>query len=307
MTISIKLFKRPYSNLEERTQSKVKLAYDIFNFYSRYFDPAYVEIWLEAPTEVLEGKLLKLIECRDSSHVKDILMQEAWSIVRKEQVFLESMILLLRGVWNINGKKVPGYICVNNEDLSIKTYGDIEVGVYQREEIRDIIDLFWTDTAKVQSLVNDFMSQISKFQDKSYLTSQIVFGVGVPLIQPVTEWKASYHRIPSYFVSKVLLTMKEYKSDISSYLRLININAIAAAIYNIADFQEKVKKIASKNDVEVDTRKSLKLVGIKIESYKNMINELISFLTPVLQKSLLPDRKIIDNLANQIAGQLTLD
>jgi hypothetical protein len=82
---------------------------------------------------------------------------------------------------------------------------------------------------------------------------------------------------------------------------------MAVELYNIDDFKKNLKAIADKNDVELDAGNSLKLVGKELKSYKNMINALMSFLKPVLIKSLPEDKVIIKKLISEMAGQLTLD
>jgi len=306
MTISICLRKELY-HLESWTSRKISLAYKILNFYNAYFDPSRIEIWSEAPNEALGGQRRKQIECREKSRVKDVLMQ-ALDIVRKDRDLLESMILVIRGVWTINRLKAPGYICVNNEESSVKTYGDIEVGAYSHGEITDIIDLFWMDSTKTRYLVNDFLSQFSKLEDESRLINYIVFGIGAPLVQPVTEWSASYHKRPTDFLYKVLSTMKkEPQIDVYSYLRLIYTRGIAAELYKIENFKKTLEKIADKNSVELDARSSLKLVGKNQDSYKNMIIELMSFLGPVFKRSLPEDQTITRRMVEEINRQSNLD
>lgn len=306
MTISIGLRKQLY-HLESRTSSKISLAYEILNFYDAYFDPSRIEIWSEAPNEALGGQRRTQIECREKSRVKDVLMQ-ALDIVRKDRDLLESMILMMRGVWTISGLKVPGYICVNNEESSVKTYGDIEVGAYSRGEVTDIIDLFWMDSTLTRHLVNDFLSRFSKFYDESHSVNYIVFGIGAPLVQPVTEWSASYHRRPTDFLYKVLSTMKkEPRIGVSSYLRLIYTRGIAAELYKIENFKKTLERIAYRNSVELDARSSLKLVGKYQDSYKNMINDLMIFLGPVFKSSLPEDQTITKRMADEINRQSSLD
>jgi hypothetical protein len=303
MAISIVLSKNPYRNIEERTESKINLADEIFKFYNGYFEPSRIEVWRDAPTEALGGKLQNKIVCRDKSNVPEVLNQ-AWAGVRKDFGILESMILLIRGLWNVDGLKAAGYICVNNEVSSIETYGDIEVGAYPRGQIADVIDLFWVDSAKRQALVSNFISRFSKFEDESHSIRYIVFGTGAPLTQLVTEWSASYHRRPSQFLVKVLSTMREIVSDFYSYIRLMNATVLTIELYKIEDFRRSLRKMASKNEVEMDARSSLKLIGRKQDSYGKMIDELVTFLKPVLMTSLPQDRVITREMANAIAKQL---
>jgi hypothetical protein len=309
MTISICLFNEPYQLIEVKTLKKLNLAHEILNFYSRYFYPTRIEIWHEAPVEALGGELLKEIRWLDDYYEKMMLIKALDPVIKKPDLLI-SMTLLFRGVWKINEVKVPGYISVNNIDSSIRTYGDIELGSYSQGKFSDIVDLIWTDYKKVQFLVNDFISKFSKFKDETnmfYLVNYIIFGPGAALVQPITEWTASYHKNPVQFVSKVLSELKKPTSDVYSYLRLIYSKTMAVELYNIDDFKKNLKAIADKNDVELDAGSSLKLVGKELKSYKNMINALMSFLKPVLIKSLPEDKVIIKKLISEMAGQLTLD
>jgi hypothetical protein len=163
MTISIRLKKNQPLRLESWTLIKIKLAQEILNFYNIYFDPSRIELWSEAPIEALGGQLLREFTPKDKSLVKDMLKDMFLDYIRKDLSLLESMIVMIRGVWKVNGLKVPGYVCVNNEVLSVRTYGDIEIGAYTYKEITDITDLFWTNPSETKNLVRIY---ISVLQDK---------------------------------------------------------------------------------------------------------------------------------------------
>jgi hypothetical protein len=301
MTISIRLKKNQPLRLESWTLIKIKLAHEILNFYNIYFDPLRIELWSEAPIEALGGQLLREFTPKDKSLVKDMLKDMLLDYIRKDLSLLESMIVMIRGVWKVNGLKVPGYVCVNNEVLSVRTYGDIEIGAYTYKEITDITDLFWTNPSETKNLVNEFISRFSKIRDETYSIAYIVFGSGAPLVQPITEWSASYHMQPTDFLYKVLSGMgKEPQLGVYSHLRLIYKKGIAQELYKIENFKKHFLKIAEKNNVKADVHSSLALVGKYQDSYRKMIIELMNFLGPVLKGSLPEDQAITKRLTEEI-------
>ena len=299
MTVSIKLRKRQL-RLESLTTKKIELAYEILNFYNTYFDPSRIELWSEAPNEALGGQLIEEFKIKEKFNVKYVL-NKALDYVKKDVDLLESMTLMIRGVWKVSGLKAPGYVCVNNEVFSVWTYGDIEIGAYSHKEVTDITDLFWKDPTMAEYLVSEFISQFSKKGKKTYKIDYIVFGSGAPLVQPITEWSASYHKRPADFLYKVLSRIgEEPQLGVYSYLRLIDKLGIARELYKIENFKKSLLKIAEKNNVESDARSSLKLVGKYQDSYQKMIIDLMNFLGPVLKGSLPEDQAITKRLSEEI-------
>jgi hypothetical protein len=128
-----------------------------------------------------------------------------------------------------------------------------------------------------------------------------VFGSGAPLVQPITEWSASYHMQPTDFLYKVLSGMgKEPQLGVYSYLRLIYKKGIAQELYKIENFNKHLLKIAEKNNVKADVHSSLALIGKYQDSYRKMIIELMNFLGPVLKGSLPEDQAITKRLTEEI-------
>ena len=192
MGISIALNRKPYQLIENVAQSKLVVLQNIFGAYRGYFEATQIELWQYGARKALGGKMVAELSVKEPSSVTNEIAQ-MWERYHKNWQLLETMILRIKGGWNIDNLIMPGLIALNCQEEWAKSYGDIEVTSYRKGNIEDFIDLFWHQEDTARAFVNGLMDNFGSYEDASHVLSTIIVGEGAPFTQPVTEWLSSYH------------------------------------------------------------------------------------------------------------------
>ncbi len=303
MGISISLSKKPYQHPEDIAESKLNLLQEVFSSYKGYFNASRIELWRFAASEALGGEQVDAAKVQNPVSVTDEI-GKLWETHKRNWALLESMILRIRGAWNLDHLSLPGLIALNSQEDWRNSYGDIEITSYRKGDIEDLVSVFWKDKETARVFVNGLMDRFAGFEDGSHSLSSILVGSGAPPVQPVTAWLSSYHRTPSNFVSAVISTMREVDPQIRTYFRLVSQSGISGEFYHNPLFRSNLREISQKVNVELDDRSSLKLFGKEETSYGRMLNSLFSFLKPVIIAGIPGDEKIEHDLSAAIARQL---
>ena len=89
-------------------------------------------------------------------------------------------IVRLTGSWKTDGDSFEAYVSISNDPRWQRVYGDIELNVYPRGNIRDIVDLLYANKITKERLVHDFISSFADFSDGVFKVRGIYFSLGVP-------------------------------------------------------------------------------------------------------------------------------
>jgi hypothetical protein len=150
-------------------------------FYEGFaFVPENIEVWHNFPSESLGGKLEPYMTKKISDPFRDIdllrIQLEKYPLDR-----LLSTIIVINGVWDLDGLKLTGFLSVNNNSAWRRVYRDIEFDAYGKGDVEDLVDALWKrdDTSEI---VSKFISRLSKLKKGQPLVPhRVFFSVGVPV------------------------------------------------------------------------------------------------------------------------------
>jgi len=189
MGIYIRLKSQTGERVPLREISLVRLHYanEIIRFFyeGRVFIPKNIEVWHRFPSKSLGG------ECRnkfpqDSAEIVDpfreiALLRRLFSDRSYPLDQLISTIIMINGIWDINGTKLAGFLSVNNDFAWRRVYRDIEIDAYGKGDIEDLVDALWK-FEEIQSIVNKFIKKITlSASNQLAIPREIYFTTGVPV------------------------------------------------------------------------------------------------------------------------------
>lgn len=214
MGIYVKLQSQRGERVPLRDAPLIRLHYanEIIRYFHEglVFIPENIEVWRNFPSESLGGKLetdktRKITDLfRDIALLRKQLTDRAYPLDR-----LLSTIIVINGIWDLNGIKLAGFISINNNYNWRRVYRDIEVDAYGRGDIEDLVDALWK-REDVCEVVSKFVSRM-KMVEKEQLSKprQIFLTSGVPVKGETENLMAIHLKDRRDFIDFLYSTLRE--------------------------------------------------------------------------------------------------
>lgn len=144
----------------------------------KFFLPNSVSIWLNAPSEAMNGKLIYRKEVTNLDSITHELQ-----IKFKDQFYrddLPASIVLFEGTWQLDDLEMAGFFSCNNYSVWNRVYFDVEIDAYSKGEYGDLMDVFLAQ-GKVPELAKNFVTYYKmSSQNQAIMPKFIYFSRGVP-------------------------------------------------------------------------------------------------------------------------------
>jgi len=164
----------------ERALSRIHYCYEAIRYFAkgRLFLPRTIRVWMDAPSETLEG--IKKREIQIVDLYNDVERLRSWFKEDFYQERLFSSIIVFEGVWDFDNIKLAGFFSVNNEYTWRNMYLDVEIDAYGKGDIEDLVDVFW-EKGEIITLAPNFFMEL-KHAEKGEPTRprEIYFSIGAP-------------------------------------------------------------------------------------------------------------------------------
>lgn len=158
--------------------------------FSHYFTAKKYSVWLNAPSEALNGKKIREGEITNFWDTSETL--RSWVKERFYEEGLVASIILFEGEWNINDVTLNGFFSCNNYAFWNRVYLDVEIDAYSCGSYGDLIDVFLAQKS-VSEFAKLFVSNMhSASMNQGIKPRFIYFSRGVPEYGEVEDLVALY-------------------------------------------------------------------------------------------------------------------
>jgi hypothetical protein len=158
----------------------------------KFFVPRSVSIWLNAPSEALNGKLIYRKDMTDLDNIAQQLQRRFKDSFYRDG--LPASIILFEGTWQLYGLEIAGFFSCNNYRAWNRIYFDVEIDAYSKGEYGDLMDVFLAH-GEVPELAKNFVAYYKmSSQNQIIMPRFIYFSRGVPEYGEVEDLIALYLR-----------------------------------------------------------------------------------------------------------------
>lgn len=160
--------------------TRLHFSYETIKYFQEghVFVPETVAIWLKASSETMGGKRI------DEKPIKDIY--ETIETLRNRFVRefypneLFSSVVVFNGKWNLDGEELDGFVSANNEPSWRSAYFDVEIDLYAKGEIEDLVDFLWRKP-DLENVFANFTKHLKRTEKGQSAKPMIIyFSVGAP-------------------------------------------------------------------------------------------------------------------------------
>jgi len=160
--------------------ARLHYSYEAAKYFyqGRIFLPENIRIWLKAPSESLGGTLEDSISITDLYGTVEALRQRFAKEFYYKELF--SSIVIIDGKWEMNGEKFEGFVSANNEFSWRSAYYDVEIDLYAKGEIGDLVDVIW-GKPELENLFPNFVNELIRVsRGQLAKPTQIYLSLGAP-------------------------------------------------------------------------------------------------------------------------------
>jgi hypothetical protein len=212
MGIYVRLRTQRGEHIPFRDAPLIRLHYatEIMRFFHEglVFIPENIEEWYGFPSETLGGKRKQSIEITDPfraiATLRKRLADRSYPLDE-----LLSTVIVINGVWDLNGIKLAGFFSINNNSAWRRVYRDIEIDAYGRGDIEDLVDALWKrdDTSAIISSLVSKAKMTAKGQ--AVTPRDIFFTIGVPVKGEVENLMAVHFQDRRRLIDFLYSTLSE--------------------------------------------------------------------------------------------------
>lgn len=213
MGIYVRLESPERISLVARALARLHYSYEAIRFFHKghIFIPENVAIWLKAPSETLGGTLEKEIPLTDLYKSIDTLRRWFASEFYSRELF--SSIVVFNGKWDLNGEKLEGFVSANNEYSWQRAYFDVEIDVYARGKIEDLVDAFW-GKPELENLFPNFADELRRAgRGQLQKPTTMYFSTGAPEYGELDNLIALYIQDRRTFIDFLYSKLHKRKED----------------------------------------------------------------------------------------------
>jgi len=266
---------------------KLSVCYEAIKYFqnSTLFVSHTAELWYDAPSEALGGTQQgEEIPAHNPYNALQIVKRKLDSLIYPE---LRRVIVIFRGVWNINGITLAGYFSLNLHEDWRKVYGELEISAYPQGEIEDIVDAFW-QLDNVSETVSDFVETLYRAVSSLRISlSQVMFYDGVWNRYEPEGIKAIYLTNERKGLLRLFYEArrKEKEWAMETFAKPLDTNFLLNTLEETNIVQDRIKRDLEQ-DATIEIPVGSKLyIGRKPDSFKKLYKDVTeSIIKPALSK-----------------------
>lgn len=293
MGIQVIFYPARLSTPEERALDKVKVCVEAVKFFrNSLFYPQDIQVWLDASSVALGGMRLKQLSMENFYENTSSLLE----YLKTLNIFdLSKTIILFNGTWEFNGVSTGGYFSVQNQEDWRKTYGDIALSAYARNEFEDIVDALWS-LENGKGIAIEFVKTITRPDRSLHIKPSLMsFTNGLFSENDPTNLRALYlsgeRKSLLRMFYKALLASKD--ENIVAKSKPIETRFLIETLMSNAIVTERIDRRLERDLVDELPARSTFYYGRKPDSFKNLFHEISeAVLKPAFSK--LPKAEIVE-------------
>jgi hypothetical protein len=305
---NVKGAEREFIPLSDRVKSKVSLATQVARFYGDHFKVERAELWKYATLKELEGIPLGGLEIPDKYVTRENEAELSQKMQGLAVVDLFFSIIRFVGKWEGEGAEYEAYVSMSNAPNWSRVYGDVEVNVFPKGNVRDIVDIFYADKTTKRHLVDSFLDSFSGFNDGIFKVKGIYFALGVPSAEDFDLWRSAFVSSETRLLEDAITALKATgDEEIRKWLAPYSVPFLVRNLREIPRFETELHGFFDEHGIVEKETGSISYIGEDPESFKKFFADLSDkVLKPVIH-SLPPDSDIASRIRKTIEKQSTLD
>jgi hypothetical protein len=275
----------------------------------RFFVPQSVSIWLNAPSEALDGQRI----------YKEELTDDLESITRKLQTRIKNSfyahnlpnsIILFEGVWQLHNLEMAGFFSSNNYRSWNRLYFDVEIDAYSKGEYGDLIDIFLAH-GEVPTLVKNFVtcSRMSS-QNQAIMPRFIYFSRGVPEYGEVDDLVALHLEDRNDMVKFLYAKLRRIEESwVKNQVEPIDRNFYVSSLVSIEIIQRLFSDVVKKTNLMENEGNSVTYIAEDTETFVKFFEHFKNEIFKPASKELPNADSLKEKMRNGLQGtkQTTLD
>jgi hypothetical protein len=261
-----------YSPFDEELISRLRLAFDIANYYSDYFSPISIEIWENATVQSLHGRMIRVLKAEKglNTDLRDIV-----NYIREYSFRVKSKIIVrVLGNWVVaNSPVVLGYVSVSNREMR-PVYGDVSMNAFSKGDIDDVVDLFLKAGSATEFLIDSFAAKFGHYEDEVFKVKSLYFHEGAPSRSDITTLVAAHYGNINTFLLDSLYTAILQEPTIGDSLSAYRYKFLVNTIHDVPDFPDFLATLFHKYGVLYNRHGSVILSTRERNSFAKLFGEL---------------------------------
>jgi len=207
-----------------------------------------VSIWLNAPSEAMNGKQIYKRPVTDLvSTTRELQVKFKDSFNRDE---LSTSIVLFEGTWQLSDLEIAGFFSCNNYRVWNRVYFDVEIDAYSKGEYGDLMDVFLKQ-GNVPELAKNFVTYSKMSSQNQAITPRFIyFSHGVPEYGEVEDLIALYlmdrHDMIKFLYNKL---RRIEESWVKNQVEPIDRHFFVSSLVSIEKVEEIFSEIVKKTNL----------------------------------------------------------
>lgn len=298
MGIQIIFYSTRIATVAERIIDRVRACYDAVDFFNRnLFHPEEIQVWFDASSEALGGRLVKQIPLENLHADSETLYQYLLALPFSD---LNKSIIIYSGKWVASEIELGGYFSVQNQEEWRKTYGDLTISAYARKEFEDLVDFLWALENARQTILEFVKTLARPKHSLSVRTAQISFSHGIYSDEDPTNLMALYlsgeRRSLLRIFYKALLASND--AIITMKSKPLETRFLIETLINNSIVTKRIDSRLERDLVDEIRAGSALYFGKERDSFQKLFQEISeAILKPAFNK--LPEAKIVEQMIDE--------
>ena len=320
MTLYIKMRIPRFGFAAEVLKSKIDVTATLLSYLSGIFMPRRIELWRNAPSESLDGRVVKRIEIERGSAASSIslLIDRMIKNISIEPI---KTIIIIEGILNVKSDKeekaIPAYLAMYNNPEWRAVYGDIEFDIYPSrlfEKVNNLSDVYIMNADlrdKLNAVIRRLMSMGRGRVDK------IVIGYSPDAINIITERVESTNPSGPSFIIDIIRTIRyeaeemgyDYARKITTYIKPYKELVVASRLWRLREFKPFFESVMKVSNIHRDTYLSagLMLYTVDKEGFKKFHKIMVERFFEPFSAELIDLETLVSKMRKVITRTRSLD
>jgi hypothetical protein len=270
----------------------------------KFFVPRSVSIWLNAPSEALNGKLIYRKDMTDLDNIAQQLQRRFKDSFYRDG--LPASIILFEGTWQLYGLEIAGFFSCNNYRAWNRIYFDVEIDAYSKGEYGDLMDVFLAH-GEVPELAKNFVaySKMSS-QNQIIMPRFIYFSRGVPEYGEVEDLVALYlrdrHDMVTFLYNKLRRIEESWVKD---QVEPIDRHFYVSSLVSIESIEKIFSEVIKKTDLIESEGNSVIYIAEDTDTFKTFFEYFKNEIFRPASKELPSAAFLKEKMRNGLEGTRT--